>query len=69
MFGDIEAEKHKFHQHKSPILIGDVSINKIIVSNKVPFGKKSFIGYKFLLATKKLDHYASKNECIQKRFW
>ena len=32
-FGDTEVEKHKFHQHKSPILIGDLNINKIIVSN------------------------------------
>ena len=34
-FGSTEVEKHKFHQRKSPILIGDVSIRKIIVSNKV----------------------------------
>ena len=49
MFGYIKIEKHKFYQHKSPISIGDVDINKIIVSNKVPFGKKGFkyfIGYK-----------------------
>ena len=41
-FGNIEVEKHKFHQHQSPILIGEVDINKIIVSNKVSFGKKGF---------------------------
>ena len=41
-FGDIEIEKYKFHQHKSPIQIGDVDINKIIVSVKVSFGKKRF---------------------------
>ena len=41
-FGDIEIEKHKFNQHKSGILIGDVDINKIIISSKVPFGKKRF---------------------------
>ena len=48
-FGNIETEKHKFHQDKNPISIYDVDINKIIVSNKVPFGKKDFkcfIGYK-----------------------
>ena len=47
MFGDIE--KHKFHQQKSPVSISYININKIIVSNKVPFGKngfKYFIGYK-----------------------
>ena len=32
---DTEIEKYKFHQHKNPI-------NKMIVSNKVPFGKKYF---------------------------
>ena len=34
---------------KNPILINDVDINKIVVSNKLPFGKqdfKYFIGYK-----------------------
>ena len=49
LFGDVEFEKHKFHQHKSPTSIGDVDSNKIIVSKKVLFGKngfKHFIGYK-----------------------
>ena len=48
-FGDIEIEKQKFHQHKRPISIKNININKIVVSNKVSFGKKSFkhlIGYK-----------------------
>ena len=27
---------------QSPILIGDVNVNKVIVSNKVAFGKKAF---------------------------
>ena len=48
-FGDIEIEKQKFHQHKSPILIGNIDINKKVLSNKVSFGKKGFkyfIGYK-----------------------
>ena len=41
-FGDTEIEKHKFHQHKSTILINNIDI-------KVSFGKKGFkyfIGYK-----------------------
>ena len=37
-FGDTEIEKHKFHQHKSPILRNNIDINKIVVSNKVSFG-------------------------------
>ena len=48
-FGDTEIEKHKFHNHKNLIPIYDVDINKIIVSNRVSFGKKGFkyfIGYK-----------------------
>ena len=48
-FGDTEIKKHKFHYHKNLIPIYDVDINKIIVSNRVSFGKKGFkyfIGYK-----------------------
>ena len=37
---NIVAAKHKFPQWKSPILINDVDINKIVVYNRVPFGKK-----------------------------
>ena len=50
-FGDIEIQKQKFHQHKRPILITNIdnNNNKIVVSNKVSFGKerfKNFISYK-----------------------
>ena len=41
--------KHKFHQQKSTIFKYDVESNKIVVSNKFPFGKNGFryfIGYK-----------------------
>ena len=41
-FGDIEIEKQKFHHHKRSISIKNVDINKIVVSNKVSFGKKGF---------------------------
>ena len=47
-FDDTAIEKYKFHQHKNPILINNIDINKIVVSNKVSFGKKDFeyfIGY------------------------
>ena len=43
MFSDIEAEKHKFHQHKSRILKHDVNtanIDKIGVFKNIHFGKK-----------------------------
>ena len=48
-FGETELKKRKFHQHKNPIFIYYVEINKILVSNKVSFGKncfKYFISYK-----------------------
>ena len=34
---DTEIERYKFHQYKSPISINDIDINKIVVSNKLPF--------------------------------
>ena len=36
-FGDIEVEKHKFHQHKNPISMYGVNIDRIVVSSKVRF--------------------------------
>ena len=42
--GDIEIEKQKFHQHKEPISIQHIDINKMTVSNKVFSDKK---GYKY----------------------
>ena len=46
---DTEIEKQKFHQHKNPVSINNIYINKKVVSNKIFFGKKGFkylIGYK-----------------------
>ena len=48
-FDDVEIQKQKFHQHKGPISIKNVDIDKIVVSYQVSFGKKGFkyfIGYK-----------------------
>ena len=48
-FDDTEIEKYKFHQYKSPFLIDNIYVNKIVVSNKISFCKKDFgyfIGYK-----------------------
>ena len=45
----LKMKNINFINTKNPILISDVNFNKIIVSNKVPFGKKGFkyfIGYK-----------------------
>ena len=48
MFGDNEIENSKFYRHKTPILLKDVDIEKVLVSNKISFGGKDynyFIGY------------------------
>ena len=39
--GDIEIEKNKFYRHKTPILFGDVDIEKLLVSKKISFGEKT----------------------------
>ena len=47
-FLDIEIEKNKFYRHKTPILLRDVDIEKVLISNKVSCGEKNykyFIGY------------------------
>ena len=41
-FGRIKIQKKKFWQHKRTISIENVDINKILVSNKVSFGKQGF---------------------------
>ena len=48
-FNETEIEEYEFHQYKSPILIYNIDINEIVVSNKFTFGKqdfKYFLGYK-----------------------
>ena len=44
-FGNIEIEKNKFYRHKSPIYLGDVDTEKVLVSKKISFGEKY---YKYL---------------------
>ena len=58
-FGDIEIKKQKFHQHKSPILINNIDINKTVVSNKFCFIKK---GFKYFIVYK--DAKKSRPLCI-----
>ena len=48
-FDDINNPKQRFLQHKNPILIKILEINKIVVFNNVSFWKNEF---KCLLATK-----------------
>ena len=58
MLGDIETEKNKFFSHKSPILLKDVDIEKVLVSKNVSSGEKTL---STLLVTcmmiVKLNHY------------
>ena len=68
MFNKIEAENHKFHQHKSHISIYDVNIDRLVVSNTVYSDKN---GFKYFAENKDnskqnsaLANNASKNECI-----
>ena len=47
-FEDIKIEKNKFYHHKTPILLGDVDIERLLVSYKISFSEKNckyFIGY------------------------
>ena len=41
MFGNIEIENHKVYCYKSLIFLEDVDINKLLVSNNVPFSTKT----------------------------
>ena len=65
-FGNIEIKKQKFHQHKRPISIKNIDINKVVVSNKVFLEKKDLNISLSTKMLKKLDIYVyfSKNECI-----
>ena len=45
-FGDTEIEEFGLHQYKSPILINYINVNKMVVSNKFPFGKQNFKYFK-----------------------
>ena len=38
-FGDTKIKKQQFRQHKEPISIKNIDIDKMTVSNKVSFGK------------------------------
>ena len=41
-FDETEIEEYEFHQYKTPTSINDTDINKIVVYNKLPFGKQDF---------------------------
>ena len=54
-----EIEKQKFHQCKIPTSIKNIDINKIVLSNKVCFGKK---GFKYFIVYK--DAKTLRPSCI-----
>ena len=57
-FGDTEIEKQKFHQHKEPISMKNIDINKITVSNRSLLVKKDLCISLATKMLKKLDLYA-----------
>ena len=57
-FGDTEITKHQFQQYKRTISIKNIDINKIVISNKVSFGKKVFKYFIDYIDAKKIDLYA-----------
>ena len=70
-FGDTEIEKYKFHQHNSPLSIVSVDICKIVVPNKVSFGKKDFkyfIGFKYSKANRALSIILTKMSAYRRDF-
>ena len=42
MFGNTETEKSKFYHHKTPIFLGDVNTEKLLVSNQISFVEKNY---------------------------
>ena len=48
-----EIEKNKFYCNKTPIFLGDVDIEKILVSNNISFGEKN---YKYFIGDLHNDH-------------
>ena len=66
-FGNTEIENQKFASCNNPISIYEVNIDRIEVSDEIPFGKKSF---KYFIMNKNdyenicaLGCNVSKNEC------
>ena len=51
--GDTEIEKNKFYRNKTPVFLKDLDIEKVLLSNKIFFGKKN---YKFFIDYLYNDH-------------
>ena len=44
-FGNIDIRKNKLYRHKTPIDLGDVDIEKVLVSKKISFGENNYKYY------------------------
>ena len=53
MFCNIEIERNKFYCHKTPIFLGDVDIEEVLISSKIFWGKKN---YKYFIGFLYNDH-------------
>ena len=40
-FGDVETDKNKFHHQYTHICLGYLNIEKVLMSKKISFGRKS----------------------------
>ena len=70
-FDDTETEEYNFHHCKSPISINDIDIDKILVSNKLPFSKQDFkylIGYKDAAKIRPLCTFHQKMSMYRRSF-
>ena len=63
---DTGIEEFEFHEYKIPILINEIDINEIVVSDKFPFGKQDFNISLVTKIIKKLNLYAYS---FQKRMY
>ena len=71
MFDDTETEKCEFNQNKTVILLSNIDINKIVVSNKVSFIKKDrkyFYGHNDAKKIKSLCIFLPKMSAYRKYF-
>ena len=57
-FDDEQINKSNFHQNKTPFIIDDINVNKMLTSNKEPYGKKLHLNTLFdMMIMTTLDHY------------
>ena len=68
---DTELEQYRFHQYKQPILIENIYVDELVVSNKISLGKndfKYFIGYKDTKKKRSLYIFVPKMNAYRRDF-